>query len=57
MLFADPKPYTIGINDVVSVMLFDQTHTTSNISVMLAPIPNSAADSLGTPGYAVDSEG
>ena len=57
VLFADPKPYTIGINDVVSVLLFDQTQTTSNISVMLAPIPNSAADSLGTPGYAVDSEG
>lgn len=57
VLFADPKPYTIGINDVVSVMLFDQTQTTSNISVMMAPFPNSAADSLGTPGYAVDSEG
>ncbi len=56
-LFSDPKPYRIGINDVVSVVLFGQHEMTSNVSVMLAPIPNSAADSLVTSGYAVDSEG
>ena len=56
-LFADPKPYRIGINDVVSVVLFNQTEMISSVSVVLAPIPNSAADSLVTSGYAVDSEG
>lgn len=56
-LFADPKPYTIGINDVVSVVLLGQNEMGTNVSVVMAPIPNSAADSLGTAGYAVDSQG
>lgn len=56
-LFSDPKPYRVGINDVVSVVLFGQHEMTSNVSVMMAPIPNTAADSLVTSGYAVDSEG
>jgi polysaccharide export outer membrane protein len=56
-LFGDPKPYRIGINDVISVVLFGQTEMTTNVSVVMAPIPNSVADSLVTSGYAVDSEG
>lgn len=56
-LFSEPKPYRVGINDVVSVVLFGQHEMTSNVSVMMAPIPNTVADSLVTSGYAVDSEG
>ncbi len=56
-LFGDPKPYRIGINDVISVILFGQNEMTTNVSVVMAPIPNSVADSLVTSGYAVDSEG
>lgn len=56
-LFSDSAPYRIGINDVVSVVLFGQHEMTSNVSVMMAPIPNTVADSLVTSGYAVDSEG
>jgi polysaccharide export outer membrane protein len=56
-LFADPKPYTVGINDVIAVVMFGQTEMVTSVSVMMAPIPNSAADSLVASGYAVDSEG
>ena len=56
-LFADPKPYTVGINDVISVELFNQPETTSNVSVVMAPIPNSSADSMVSSGFAVDSAG
>lgn len=56
-LFGDPKPYTIGVNDVISVAMMDQSDMTSNVSVVMAPIPNSAADSMVSTGYAVDSTG
>lgn len=56
-LFGDPKPYAIGINDVIAIVMLGQNEMTTNISVMMAPIPNSAADSMGTPGYVVDSRG
>jgi polysaccharide export outer membrane protein len=56
-LFADPKPYTIGINDVISVTMLGQTSMTPNVSVVMAPIPNTAADSLMSTGYEVDSTG
>lgn len=56
-LFSEPKPYTVGVGDVISVVLFGQTEMTTSVSVVMAPIPNSQADSLVSTGYAVDDEG
>ena len=56
-LFSAPKPYTIGVNDVISVDLLDPNSTNQSISVRMAPIPNSAADSLVSTGYPVDAKG
>jgi polysaccharide export outer membrane protein len=56
-LLAEPKPYTVGTGDVISVVLFGQTEMTTSVSVVMAPIPNSQADSLVSTGYAVDDEG
>jgi len=55
-LFAEPKPYTVGIGDVLSVNLIGQAEIPS-VSVMMAPVPNSQADSLVTSGFAVDQDG
>ncbi len=55
-LFGEPKPYQVGIGDVLSVNLIGQAELPS-VSVMMAPIPNSAADSLVSTGYAVDQDG
>jgi len=57
VLFANPQPYKIGINDVISVEMLGQSELTQNVSVVMAPIPNSAADSLVSSGFAVDSDG
>lgn len=56
-LLSEPKPYTVGNGDVISVVLFGQTEMTTSVSVVMAPIPNSQADSLVSTGYAVDDEG
>jgi polysaccharide export outer membrane protein len=55
-LFAEPQPYVVGVGDVLSVNLIGQTEIPS-VSVVTAPVPNSAADSIVMSGYAVDQEG
>jgi polysaccharide export outer membrane protein len=55
-LFADPKPYTVGIGDVLAINMMGQRDMPS-VSVILAPIPNSQADSMVTSGFAVDQDG
>ncbi|HEY5994374.1 MAG TPA: polysaccharide biosynthesis/export family protein [Gallionellaceae bacterium] len=55
-LFAEPQPYRVGIGDVLSINLMGQAELPS-ISVMMAPIPNSQADSMVTSGFAVDQDG
>lgn len=55
-LFADPVPYTVGVGDVLSINLMGQAEIPS-VSVVMAPIPNSQADSLVTSGFPVDQDG
>lgn len=55
-LFSEVKPYQIGVGDVLSVNLIGQAEIPS-VSVMMAPIPNSAADSMVSTGYTVDQDG
>ena len=55
-LFAEPHPYKVGVGDVLTVNLIGDTDVPT-VSVMTAPIPNSAADSLVPSGYAVDQDG
>ncbi len=55
-LFGEAAPYQIGIGDVLSVNLIGQAEIPS-VSVMMAPIPNSAADSMVSTGYTVDQDG
>ncbi len=56
VLFGEAKPYQIGVGDVLSVNLIGQAEIPS-VSVMMAPIPNSAADSLVSSGVTVDEDG
>jgi polysaccharide export outer membrane protein len=55
-LFAKPQPYKVGIGDVLAVNLLGQTDLPA-VSVVMQPVPNSAADSMVTTGYTVDQDG
>jgi len=56
-LFSEPRPYTVGPNDVVSFDMLGQSEMKTSVSVVMAPLPNSAADSMVSSGFAVDAEG
>lgn len=55
-LFAKPQPYKVGIGDVLAVNLLGQTDLPA-VSVVMQPVPNSAADSMVSSGYPVDQDG
>lgn len=55
-LIASPIPYVVGPGDVLSINLLDHIEAPS-VSVMMAPIPNSQADSMVLNGYAIDQDG
>ena len=55
-LFAEPRPYQVGIGDVLAINLIGESDIPA-VSVVMAPIPNSQADSLMPGGFVVDQDG